>query len=244
MAYPAKLLANGEQVEFELRPHWRALLIPIIWLLVIVGVGAYVVSAMAGWLGDDSGLVAIVRAAVIVVGIFLLVFLFIRPFVAWFSTQYVFTNRRVIVRTGLIARRGRDMPLSKVNNVSFEHTVLERVFNCGTLEVESASEHGMLVIANVPNVEHVQREVYRLHDEDDAFRAARSEHYEAQFRAGQVPEPLADQVAESPDASANPGGGNTGGAASGGTNRGGAASGGTNPGGAAATPPGASGPQA
>ena len=39
MAYPAKLLANGEQVEFELRPHWRALLIPIIWLLVIVGVG-------------------------------------------------------------------------------------------------------------------------------------------------------------------------------------------------------------
>ena len=54
---------------------------------------------MAGWLGDDSGLVAIVRAAVIVVGIFLLVFLFIRPFVAWFSTQYVFTNRRVIVRT-------------------------------------------------------------------------------------------------------------------------------------------------
>jgi hypothetical protein len=58
--------------------------------------------------------------------------------------------------------------------------------------IESASENGMLVVANVPNVERVQREVYRLHDDDDAFRSARSEMYEAQFRSGQLPAPLID----------------------------------------------------
>ena len=94
----------------------------------------------------------------------------------------------------------------------------------------------MLVIANVPNVEHVQREVYRLHDEDDAFRAARSGALRGPVPCrSNCPEPLADQgggVARRVRQSRR---GNTGGAASGGTNRGGAASGGTNPGGAAAT---------
>ena len=68
--------------------------------------------------------------------------------------------------------------------------MLERIFNSGTLVIESASEHGMLVVANVPNVEQVQREVYRLHDDDDAFRAARSELFEQQLRSGQTPEVL------------------------------------------------------
>lgn len=190
MAYPQKLLANGEEIEFELRPHWRSLFFPIFWLLVIVGVAAFLAAKMGTWLADDSAVLAVLRWVVVIVALFLLIFLFVRPLVTWLTTQYVFTNRRVIVRTGFIARKGRDMPLSKVNNVMFEHTVFERFFNCGTLMIESASENGMLVVANVPNVEHVQREVYRLHDDDDAFRSARSEMYEAQFRSGQTPAPL------------------------------------------------------
>lgn len=190
MGYPQKLLANGEEVEFELRPHWRSMILPIVWLLVIVGVAAFLSAKLGSWLSSDSGLASILRWAIVIVAVFLLVFLFVRPLIAWLSTQYVFTNRRIIIRTGLIARKGRDMPLSKVNNVSFEHTVLERIFNSGTLVIESASEHGMLVVANVPNVEQVQREVYRLHDDDDAFRAARSELFEQQLRSGQTPEVL------------------------------------------------------
>lgn len=192
MAYPKKLLADGEEIQFELRPHWRSLFFPIFWLLVIVGVAAFTMSKLNTWLDDGSAALSVLRWAIAIVALFLLVFLFVRPLIAWLTTQYVFTNRRVIVRTGLIARKGRDMPLSKVNNVMFEHTVFERFFNCGTLMIESASEHGMLVVANVPNVERVQREVYRLHDEDDAYRSARSEMYEAQFRTGQVPAPLLD----------------------------------------------------
>ncbi|MDQ1246565.1 MAG: hypothetical protein QG597_933 [Actinomycetota bacterium] len=192
MAYPKKLLADGEEIQFELRPHWRSLFFPIFWLLVIVGVAAFTMSKLSTWLDDGSAALSVLRWAIAIVALFLLVFLFVRPLIAWLTTQYVFTNRRVIVRTGFIARKGRDMPLSKVNNVMFEHTVFERFFNCGTLMIESASEHGMLVVANVPNVERVQREVYRLHDEDDAYRSARSEMYEAQFRTGQVPAPLLD----------------------------------------------------
>ena len=94
----------------------------------------------------------------------------IRPIVFWSTTLYVFTNRRIITRTGLISRRGRDMPLSRVNDVSFNHTVIERIFNCGTIMVESAGESGQLQIDNVPDVEDLQRDIYRWHEEDDTRR--------------------------------------------------------------------------
>ncbi len=97
------------------------------------------------------------------------------PFARWITTQFVFTNRRIIVRRGLVSKQGRDMPLSKVNNVSFDVSVMGRILNYGTLSVESASENGDLIIDDVPNVEVIQREVYRLHEEDDERRRRRSQ---------------------------------------------------------------------
>ena len=62
------------------------------------------------------------------------------------------------------------MPLSKVNDVSFRYTVIERILQCGTLEISSASDEN-LVIANVPKVEEIQREIYHLRElEEDRRR--------------------------------------------------------------------------
>ncbi len=97
------------------------------------------------------------------------------PFLRWLTTEYTITNRRVITRVGLVTRVGRDMPLARINDVHFEHSnVVERMLGCGTLVVESAGERGQLVLADVPEVEIVQREVYRLYEEDDFRRRTRS----------------------------------------------------------------------
>lgn len=172
MGYPQKLLGNDEQVQFELRPSWKTLVWPIVWLLVIVAAFAFLMAKVNSWFDGTTS--TIMLWIVGVVALIALIVLVIRPFIFWWTTQYVFTNRRIIIRTGIIARRGRDMPLSKVNDVSFDNTVWDRLFNCGSLMVQSAAESGQLIIENIPDVENVQREVYRLHDEDDAFRRARS----------------------------------------------------------------------
>lgn len=168
MGYPAKLLTEGEHIEREMRPHWRMLAIPVLVLLVTVFVASYVEARWGtqwSWLGI---LIAVV--AVIVLWQWTLV-----PVVRWATSQYVLTNRRIIVRTGIVARQGRDMPLSRVNDVHFSYTVLERLLGCGTLVVESAGEGGQLVIAAVPHVEIVQREVFRLHEQDDARRRGQNQ---------------------------------------------------------------------
>lgn len=160
MAYPQKLLSEGETVVHEMRPHWRALVFPAFWLIVIAGAGAYLAGKVDGTL----------RWIVLVIALGLLVWLVVVPFLTWISSQYVITNRRIITRSGVLARRGRDMPLSKVNDVSFTYGVIDRLFGCGTIDVQSAGENQGIVIANVPHVEEIQREIARLHEEDDARR--------------------------------------------------------------------------
>ena len=159
--YPEKLLAPGETIAFELKPHWRALIWPAFVLVIEVFIATWAFFAF------DS---TIFRWVVVIVGLFILTWQVAIPFLRWLTTQYVFTSRRIIVRRGLLTKQGRDMPLSKVNNVSFEVSVLGRILNYGTLEVESASDDGDLVINDVPNVEDIQRKVYELHELDDSRR--------------------------------------------------------------------------
>jgi uncharacterized membrane protein YdbT with pleckstrin-like domain len=167
MAYPKKLLADDESIVYELRPHWRALIAPVVVFLVTLGVGTYFLAKLSSW---DSSAAPAVRWTIVILMLLALVVWVVRPFVYWYSTQYVFTDHRIIVRTGIVARKGRDMPLSRVNDVSFSHSFIERFLNCGTLQVESAGTQGQLVIHSVPDVEQIQRDIYRLHDEDDMRR--------------------------------------------------------------------------
>jgi len=165
MGYPAKLLAEGERIDFEMRPHWKSMIVPTLVLLASVAVGGYIIGkAPDNSFGDGLTWVVIILIVILLVG-----WVF-RPLLGWLTTQYVFTDRRIITRTGIVARRGRDMPLSKVNDVSFRYTVIERILQCGTLEISSASDEN-LVIANVPKVEEIQREIYHLRElEEDRKR--------------------------------------------------------------------------
>jgi uncharacterized membrane protein YdbT with pleckstrin-like domain len=78
----------------------------------------------------------------------------------------VFTNERVIMRHGVFSREGRDIPLNRVNDVSFQHTFFERLLGCGTLTIESAGERGQVVLAELPHVEKIQSQLYELVETD------------------------------------------------------------------------------
>ncbi len=165
MGYPQRLLTEDEKVEFEMRPHWRSMVLPSLVLLVSVGAAGYLYGLTPDGSAQESLHWVILAIALVVV-----FWWFVRPLLSWLTTQYVFTNRRIITRSGIIARHGKDMPLAKLNDVSFSYTVFERLLRCGTLTASSASEDGALVIRNVPRVEEIQREIYRLSEADTERR--------------------------------------------------------------------------
>jgi uncharacterized membrane protein YdbT with pleckstrin-like domain len=77
------------------------------------------------------------------------------PAVAWWNRTYTLTNERLATRTGVLRRSGRDIPLTRINDVAFEQGILDRIFKAGTLKVSAASEEGTIVLDDVPHVHQV-----------------------------------------------------------------------------------------
>mgnify|MGYP000588980649 CR=1 FL=1 len=153
MGYPARLLSEGENVVLDMHPHWKRLVLPVLSLVVVLALAGYLLALV-----DDGRLQVVVAVAAVV----LLVEFTVVPFLRWRTTLFVVTNRRVVVRTGVLARQGRDVPLSRINDITFSHSLFERLLGCGTLVVESAGERGQVVLTEVPQVEQVQRTLYDL----------------------------------------------------------------------------------
>ena len=156
MAFPRRLLGDDEDVVLDLHPHWKRLTIPALLVPVVVGVASYVEFLLPSGKARTS-----VRWAVVAAAALLLLRFSVWPWLRWQTTHYVVTTQRVVIRRGVLGRSGRDIPLSRVNDVSFRHSLVERLLGCGTLTIESAGEQGQVVLPEVPSVELVQREVYR-----------------------------------------------------------------------------------
>lgn len=113
----------------------------------------------------DGDLQFQIRLGLAAVAVVLALFVSLVPFLRWFTTRYILTSHRLVIRIGIFSRHGRDLPLSRVNDAQFSHNLIERILGTGTLIVESGGENGQLVLKNVPQVERVQREMYELINE-------------------------------------------------------------------------------
>jgi uncharacterized membrane protein YdbT with pleckstrin-like domain len=163
MAYPEKLLSEGESVVLDLHPHWKVIVLPVLELLATLGLAGFLLAVV----DDDIGRYAVLGVAALLVLLFVL-----WPLLKWRTTHFVVTTERVVMRSGVLARSGRDIPLQRVNDVSFQHTFFERLLGCGTLVVESAGERGQVTLGDIPKVEKVQRTVYELVDRADDPRTS------------------------------------------------------------------------
>ncbi|MFG1906283.1 PH domain-containing protein [Kribbella sp. NPDC048928] len=157
MAISAKLLGEDEYVVVSTRTHWKALIGPVFLLLVVAGLGGFLAAIV-----PSGSLQTPARIAILAVGVVVLAMFAVKPFLNWFFSTYTITNRRLITRHGVLTRTGRDIPLMRVNDVSYEHGLIDRMLGCGTLHIESAGERGQVVLPDVPHVEHVHLQMSDL----------------------------------------------------------------------------------
>ena len=158
-------LAVGEQSVEVLHPHWKTLVGPVVAAFVIVA--ALLVGEVLIPGGREA---AIERLAAAVLAIVLLMWWLTYPLLKWRTTRYEVTTRRMRLRTGVVARNGSDIPLSRITDVSFRKSPLDRILGCGTLVVESAGEHAEIILRQVPHVERVSATLFQL-VEDERLRA-------------------------------------------------------------------------
>jgi uncharacterized membrane protein YdbT with pleckstrin-like domain len=151
MAFPTRLLIEGEELILDLRPHWIALIMPAIATIATLAVMVVLYEAF-----DEAILDNVVGIAG---ALFLLAFP-VRKLVAWLTSHFVVTSDRIIHRRGFIAKYSMEVPLEAINDVRFEQGVVDRIIGAGTLVVQSASEAGRQVFDHIRNPEEVQRTIY------------------------------------------------------------------------------------
>lgn len=176
MGYPTRLLGTDEEVHLTLRPHWKALAVPALVIIVASAVAGFLASVVPDGDAKRWLVLAIALAWLIVVTRWTL-----WPLAVWYFTTYVITNKRLIIRTGVFSRSGHDVPLNRINDVAFGHSFWERLLGCGTLVVESAGERGQLTLHDIPRVEEVQRDLYELvnYGRSDAARGDHPDYDES-----------------------------------------------------------------
>ncbi|HYO32284.1 MAG TPA: PH domain-containing protein [Nocardioidaceae bacterium] len=145
-------LSDGEHVIASTRTHGKALILPGAAFIATCAITGFLIALLpSGGTHDPPLLWLVLALALVVVG-----YACLRPFLRWLTSSYTVTNRRLITRTGVLTRRGRDIPLHKINDVTSERGVLDRMLGCGTLVVSDASEEGKSVLHDVPHVEQLR----------------------------------------------------------------------------------------
>jgi uncharacterized membrane protein YdbT with pleckstrin-like domain len=148
-----KLLTDGESVVIDTRTHPKALIVPGSVLLVALVVAIFLDRKVG------NGVVSLI---VWIVALVVVVWWTLRPFLDWLTSTYTITNRRLITREGVLARKGHDIPLMRISDVAFDQGIVDRVLGCGTLVISDASTHGSVDLHDIPRVESVQRRLTDL----------------------------------------------------------------------------------
>ncbi|GAT65106.1 bacterial PH domain protein [Planomonospora sphaerica] len=160
MGLPDHHLTEGERRIRSFRPHWKCLAVPFLALLLIAAASGAAMYFMPAFEYEGYA-----RAAVAVVSVGLLTVWTFVPYLQWRNTSYVLTSHRFTISTGVLSKSHDDIPMSKINTVSADQTLWERLFGCGTLNVESAGEQGRITLRDIPRIQEVRAELFQALDD-------------------------------------------------------------------------------
>ena len=117
MGFVERNLLPDEQVTYRARLHW----------IIYLGPALVVLAAIAIALGGQG------IAAIVVGSIGLL--LMLPPWIRSESSEFAITNKRVVIKVGLIRRHSLELLLQKVEGIGVDQGIIGRILGYGTITV-------------------------------------------------------------------------------------------------------------
>jgi uncharacterized membrane protein YdbT with pleckstrin-like domain len=164
MAFPKRLLREGEDLVVDLRPHPVAITFQVfVGVLVIVAMILVLINIPNSWASWVRWGTAILALGIIVV-------VCLPGIVGWLTSHFVVTTERVIHRSGWISKHQTDIPLDRIQNIAFKQSVFERMIGAGDITLESAGDESDTTFQDVRHPEQVQKTIYDLRERDEQRR--------------------------------------------------------------------------
>jgi membrane protein YdbS with pleckstrin-like domain len=76
------------------------------------------------------------------------------------ADEFVVTTRRVIRKTGLVAREAEHAPIEKIQDITVDQGVMARLLGYGTATLETASESGRIVFPDIADPEKFRSAIW------------------------------------------------------------------------------------
>jgi len=125
MSYVTKNLIAGETLIYKTGVHWCVLFWPIVFCLILMAGGI----ASFAW-GKFAGKIEIGTAVICIALVYGLYAIMKRG-----ATEIAVTNRRVIIKTGMAARRSLEIMLQKVESIGIEESFWGRMLGFGSVMI-------------------------------------------------------------------------------------------------------------
>jgi uncharacterized membrane protein YdbT with pleckstrin-like domain len=138
------IVDRDEEVCLEARRHGIVLARPLVWTMILAGIGGVVSTAPRPF--AVAGNVVIVLAALLA----------LRAVWKWERTRVVVTTEKVLIVGGTLRRRARSVRLTGLGAVELEQSLAGQLLGYGTVVV------GPLALDHVPKPKSVYRLVERL----------------------------------------------------------------------------------
>ncbi|MGI9439747.1 MAG: PH domain-containing protein [Parvibaculales bacterium] len=145
MSYVKESLAEDEELKYEFSFHWDVI---SSWYF-----GVMLLAFLAGIFGEAS--------LGVVVGVLLMPLAIIRHFYLRVAIEQAVTNKRAILKKGLIARKTQEQMLSKVETVEVSQSISQRILGSGNIKI-TGTGNAVMIFADIDNPLDVKKKIESL----------------------------------------------------------------------------------
>lgn len=143
-----------EEALFHQRTHAKILVPTVITqaLLLACHVLAVMYLPRTGLAQVDAWLPLVVHGLILVAE---LVYVIV-PLLQWWHSTFTITTRRIEQAWGVLSKHSREIPISRITQVSVSRGLIDRLFGCGTLILHDAGSPEAVELHDVPHVQQAR----------------------------------------------------------------------------------------
>jgi uncharacterized membrane protein YdbT with pleckstrin-like domain len=139
-------LKKDEKAILETQQHWFVL------------IGPFILTLIASIIGFAAGNYGILIAIVFLI-------YFIYKILYRNNNIWVVTNLRVIDEYGVFSNNSKESPLDKINNISYNQSLIGKMFSYGNVQIQTAAEIGSTTYNLVKNPEELKDTITHMQEE-------------------------------------------------------------------------------
>lgn len=144
-------LRTNEELKIKADFHWSSYLFPGIWAAFLT---LFIIGLLAAPKTDGES-----------TPIFWFVILGWAPLISKFLANkckdYSVTNQRLYVEEGIIAKKKKDIPLQKINDLEVSQGILQRMLGAGNILVLTGNDKPT-ILANIDNPEAFKNQISEI----------------------------------------------------------------------------------